>query len=133
MELSKFLKPGTDNAIATNENRREFSLSSVVDLANPADPRIVEREFPGAHTDVGGGYEDNNIASRVPLMWMWNEAIDLGVPLAPLLPADTDLSEIGYYHDSRGPADRFRDFIWGYNEREIFHYTNPPREGAPNE
>ena len=115
-------------AIATNETRREFPLSSVIDLDNPDDPRIVERSFPGAHSDVGGGYEDNNIASRVPLMWMWEEAIAAGVPLAPLLPEDTNLDSMGYYHDSRKSFDRFRDWLFGLNERGVYHYTNPSPE-----
>jgi uncharacterized protein (DUF2235 family) len=118
------------HAIAENENRREFPLSSAVDLDNPNDPRIEERGFPGAHSDVGGGYEGNNIASRYPLAWMWQEAVAAGVPLAPLLPEDADVSGMAYYHDSRRTFDRFRDWLFGFNDRAVYHYTNPQPNGS---
>jgi len=41
----------------------------------------VERAFPGAHSDVGGGYADCPEASYTPLRWMRDLALAHGAPL----------------------------------------------------
>ncbi|MGB3966220.1 MAG: DUF2235 domain-containing protein [Planctomycetota bacterium] len=45
------------HCVAIDETRVEF-LPSLM----PADPRVEEVWFPGVHTDVGGGYEENGLA-----------------------------------------------------------------------
>jgi uncharacterized protein (DUF2235 family) len=41
---------------------------------------VLEIWFRGSHSDVGGGYDDDD-AARIPLRWMLNEAADAGLRL----------------------------------------------------
>lgn len=105
------------HAIALDEMRDMFPLSSVLsDPANPrADPRIVEMGFPGAHSDVGGGY-DNGDRSNWALMWMHDEGVSVGVPFGPL-PLEDSVVRNPTIHDERG--------WWGRRNnrpREIYYY-----------
>jgi len=119
------------HAISLEETRRMFPLASAVDLDNPNDPRIVEKGFNGVHSDVGGGYKDNNVASRRALIWMWQGATDAGVPLRPLDPKYTRLDEPIVWHDSRTgnllwiAIDLIPDIKYGRHFRSVYHYHNP--------
>ena len=42
---------------AGSEYRSAFPAVGVVDPSKPADPRIMRIELPGAHTDIGRGYD----------------------------------------------------------------------------
>lgn len=70
------------HAVAIHERRDNFELTSIYPREGYTDPtgRLVEKAFPGAHSDVGGGYADNYLA-REPLMWMATEAAKAGVRL----------------------------------------------------
>jgi RHS repeat-associated protein len=93
------------HAIAQDEYRGMFPLTSVLD-PNGAnlDPRIVERPFRGAHSDVGGGYEVGD-RSNFALNWMYHEAIRVGVPFGPLSPEDVGASD-PVIHDTGGTGPR---------------------------
>jgi RHS repeat-associated protein len=97
------------HAIAMDEKRGMFPLSSVLsDPSNPfADPRIVETGFRGAHSDVGGGYDDGD-RSNFALMWMHDEGVSVGVPFGPLAPEDIGAIN-PIIHDGRGRWERWRD------------------------
>jgi uncharacterized protein (DUF2235 family) len=41
--------------------------------------------FPGAHADVGGGYEDSRL-SEAPLQWMRDQAHECGLAITPVEP-----------------------------------------------
>ena len=47
---------------------------------------MIEKMFPGVHSDVGGGYSDSFDIQYGPLMWMWKQGNDCGVPW--FMPAD---------------------------------------------
>ena len=54
--------------------------------AAPADPelerRYEQRWFVGAHSNVGGGYENPSALYKVPLKWMEDRAIEAGLAVA---------------------------------------------------
>jgi uncharacterized protein (DUF2235 family) len=97
------------HAVALDEKRSMFPLSSV--LSGPdnsfADRRIVEMGFRGAHSDIGGGYEDGD-RSNFALMWMRDEGVKVGVPFGPLAPEDIGASR-PIIHDERGLREQQRD------------------------
>jgi uncharacterized protein (DUF2235 family) len=68
------------HAIAVDEQRADFTPTLW-----DADPRIVQVLFPGAHSDVGGGYDtvgtDSGL-SDCSLVWMTRELAALGVKFA---------------------------------------------------
>ncbi|HEX8307879.1 MAG TPA: DUF2235 domain-containing protein [Allosphingosinicella sp.] len=89
-------------AISIDERRRMFRLNHWKDpqsyrpggderLKVPQDIRQVW--FAGVHSDVGGGYPDDDSAlSRYPLLWMAGQAAEAGLDLDPaLLPPPLDV------------------------------------------
>lgn len=104
------------HAVALDERRGMFPLSSVLSDPNhpSADPRIVEEGFPGAHSDIGGGYEDGD-RSNFALVWMYYEALSVGVPFGPLAAKDMGVGN-PIIHDERGRFERWRD-----HPREIYY------------
>jgi hypothetical protein len=79
--------------VAAHEVRASFPLNCGRDgKAYPSN--VHEVVYPGAHSDVGGGYPPNNqgrgrrgaasLLSQVPLNQMHAEALKAGVPLKPL-------------------------------------------------
>jgi RHS repeat-associated protein len=86
------------HATARHEFRKGFPLTSVIDPRCPDDPRIVEEAFFGAHSDVGGGYDDNDWLAHSPLNWMWSEMRAAGLNVAPLSEADRVLVPTDQQH-----------------------------------
>ncbi len=119
------------HATAASEKRRGFPLNSVIDPSYPGDPRIIEQPFRGAHSDIGGGYSDDNCASEIPLVWMWGQMIDAGVSMNRIpgnLPSNCKPI---MYHDSREYSlyrfiDLPLDFWIRENQREVFPSDNEP-------
>jgi hypothetical protein len=74
--------------VAGHELRFAFPLDSVRrDARYPAN--AIEYVYPGAHSDIGGGYALNeqgrsNAYAHLPLHMMYREANQAGVPLLPL-------------------------------------------------
>jgi len=69
------------HAVSLDEQRPNFAPT----LWDP-DDRIVQMLFPGAHADVGGGYERANNESGLSdgaLRWMMDQLAPLGVVFAP--------------------------------------------------
>lgn len=64
------------HAMALDERRAKFRTNRI-ELTENADHRQVW--FAGVHSDVGGGYGDNNRLSRIPLRWMLAEAQKAGM------------------------------------------------------
>jgi uncharacterized protein (DUF2235 family) len=102
------------HATAQGEFRQTFGLVRLAADSCSSDSRLVERGFPGAHSDVGGGY-GNGMLSKLPLEWVWQEARRSGVPLGQLLPTDRPSAGLrrlaggpgaaGLAHDSMGISD----------------------------
>ncbi|WP_298011234.1 DUF2235 domain-containing protein [uncultured Aquabacterium sp.] len=82
----------TVHLMAMNEFRNSFPLDTVWDGANlPAGAQEVV--YPGAHSNVGGGYRPGEggksplksfLLSKIPLRRMYEEAVTSGVPLKRL-------------------------------------------------
>lgn len=72
------------HAVAGGERRGFFPLTSIKPSSGYS-PWVrpgtyVEKEFPGAHSDIGGGYQDDRSAANRVLVWMWQQARSVGVP-----------------------------------------------------
>ncbi|MCB1035162.1 MAG: DUF2235 domain-containing protein, partial [Acidobacteria bacterium] len=119
------------HAVAADEFRSLFPLASAVDPFNPDDPRIMERVFRGAHSDLGGGYTEVNgdrgdQLSLAPLQWIWKEGRALGVPFGELTEADRRVPDEDVEpHDSRYFLDRWRQFLPRLILGDKYH---PPRK-----
>jgi len=57
--------------------------------------------FCGMHTDVGGGYEEQQL-SDIPLIWMLSEATQYGLRIYPKHRVPIDPDPNGKMHNSRG-------------------------------
>jgi hypothetical protein len=76
--LSRMVDHGL-HAVAVDEQRADFTPTLWDD-----DARITQMLFPGAHSDVGGGYTSRNAHSGLSdgaLRWMSDELAALGVRL----------------------------------------------------
>nr|WP_298685625.1 DUF2235 domain-containing protein [uncultured Dongia sp.] len=66
------------HAVAIDEHRADFNIA----LWDSFDPKytidVEQRWFPGAHANVGGGYEDDNLPD-ISLNWIIGKAAALGL------------------------------------------------------
>lgn len=62
------------HAVAINESRPMFDYTKMNPRAG-----ICEEFFAGCHSDVGGGYDPNDVLSRMTLSWMIGHAEAAGV------------------------------------------------------
>lgn len=58
------------HAVSLDEKRTKFIPILACPAIIPEHPVIQEVWFPGAHADVGGGYEDSNDLAGISLRWM---------------------------------------------------------------
>lgn len=58
------------HALSIDEKRSKFAPLLACAPINPLYTQIAEVWFPGAHADVGGGYDDSNELSSISLNWM---------------------------------------------------------------
>jgi hypothetical protein len=88
MSIPKYVEQ-TVHYVAGNEVRQNFPLSSARE-GNAYPANCIEVVYPGAHSDVGGGYNPNEqgkaqgrafMASQIPLVSMYLEARKAGVQL----------------------------------------------------
>jgi uncharacterized protein (DUF2235 family) len=69
------------HAVALDEQRADFTPTLWT-----TESRVTQVLFPGAHSDVGGGYRSTECGlSDGPLLWMMTELSDIGVRFAPSL------------------------------------------------
>jgi len=84
-------------ALSIDDERKTFHP----ELWAPVDGRVEQVWFCGVHTDVGGGYQEQNL-SDISLTWMLEKAKAKGLKLYNqhkiVLAPDPD----GHMHDSRG-------------------------------
>jgi uncharacterized protein (DUF2235 family) len=86
------------HALAVDEHRDEFE-PTLWTGAQPAGCDIQQVWFAGAHSDVGGGYQDHRLAD-IPLRWMAEEAETAGLQLDwDMLPKAGD--PLAPQHESR--------------------------------
>jgi uncharacterized protein (DUF2235 family) len=92
------------HAVAGGERRALFPLSSIRPSRGYSrhSGTFIEKEFPGAHSDIGGGYQDNRAAANRVLLWMWQQAKALGVPIREVPEKYiSELNEPLMVHDSK--------------------------------
>lgn len=102
------------HALGIDENRTSFQHAPLVEYRphdRESEPRqgLEQRWFVGSHSNVGGGYEDNELAHR-PLMWMVEEAQALGS-----LAIDTPRPRVFAFPGPAAkplPRDSYAEFAW---------------------
>lgn len=67
---------------------------------------VEQRWFSGAHSDVGGGY-DNDVLAQVPLRWIMGKAAKLGLRFRDLADIDGDIEHSGIHNS-------FTEMAWGF-------------------
>ncbi|MEK1928973.1 MAG: DUF2235 domain-containing protein, partial [Pararhizobium sp.] len=77
LKLSSVVEFGY-HAVAIDEHRADFNIAlwDSFDATHTVD--VEQRWFPGAHANVGGGYEDDNLAD-ISLNWMVEKASGCGL------------------------------------------------------
>jgi len=67
------------HALARDEKRSKFRPIFVKAPIDPSRTTLHQVWFPGAHADVGGGYEDSNDLAGISLNWMVGLLKDQGI------------------------------------------------------
>jgi uncharacterized protein (DUF2235 family) len=83
-QLSSMVQNGF-HALAIDEHRANFvhiPWRCAINGNWPDDGKIEQRWFVGAHSNIGGGYDDDVLA-QFPLAWMLKECSALGLMLRP--------------------------------------------------
>ena len=136
--------PGRLRALTTRRHRfHDVKLSSSVDFAyqavaiderrkafepalwetDPANPQVVEQAwFPGAHSDVGGGYPEAGL-SDVAFLWMAQAAQRAGLALDDDVLKSLEPDPRAPVHDSRRGFFSFLPAKW----RPIGEPTHQPQ------
>jgi len=97
------------HAVSIDEQRWDFQPTYFnAYLAQPGQT-VEEVFFPGVHSDVGGGYDDDPSLSKITLAWIANRAKDHGLLIADesVLGAPADAC-FGTLHDSFSALYDFR-------------------------
>ncbi len=66
------------HAVAIDEHRADYEATLWTAPDRGLWTRVEQRWFPGAHANVGGGYDDD-LLCEAPLFWMANAAAELGL------------------------------------------------------
>jgi hypothetical protein len=66
------------HAIAIDEQREDYKVTLWDQAHRTGTKRVEQRWFPGAHANVGGGYEDDLLPDP-PLKWMAERALEFGL------------------------------------------------------
>jgi len=99
------------HALAIDEHRASFlhvpwfreTAAQLPDGKTVNGGRLEQRWFTGAHSNVGGGYEDDLLSQR-PLAWLIEELKGLGLEFRPVASGDPDPA-------SPPPVDRCRPLL----------------------
>ena len=114
-------------ALAIDERRRAFEPAIwETDPANAG--QVVEQTwFPGAHSDVGGGYPACGL-SDAAFVWMAERAQRAGLALDPVYLKGLEPDPACPVHDSRAGLFRLLPAAW----REIGAATHQPQDVHPS-
>jgi hypothetical protein len=144
--------------IAMHELRRNFPLDEI-GVDGKLQSGWVQHAYPGAHSDVGGGYRPGELGiavgndtlklSQIPLNHMLNCAIAAGVPLEK---PDSTSAKYNTFAIHPDLAKAYADFIkqstlaprpiyewlqpylnWRWQIREHFHLTSQVKRATPAE
>ncbi|RZI43923.1 hypothetical protein EGT07_00365 [Herbaspirillum sp. HC18] len=96
-------------------SRDAFPLEPIKNDANATDDQTrVEQGFIGAHADIGGGFENNDL-SKVALAWMLQQAESAGVKMkqtSPTITVQDDCLDIFLLFTAGSVVYCSRDFYW---------------------
>ncbi len=118
-ELSRMVE-NAFHALALDEHRPDFAATMWSIAKPPAPTQTVEqRWFPGAHGDVGGGYNDGRLY-QLPLRWMQEKAQACGLQFRQNVTVEPGAG-LHPIHDS------LHEFAWGLYARLpwIYPYFRP--------
>lgn len=87
------------HALAVDDERLTFH-PEIWDKEITSDQTMKQVWFCGMHSDVGGGYEEQNL-SDIPLHWMFHEAKENGLLIYPDHRVKLSPDPDGHMHDSR--------------------------------
>jgi len=94
------------HAVSRDENRSKFSLLPVCPAILPHDNEPEEVWFPGAHSDVGGGYPDGgNQLSDISLQWMI-ERLSPHYSVSPNRTLHSDYSGLAHWPICDSPGNK---------------------------
>jgi uncharacterized protein (DUF2235 family) len=99
------------HALSIDERREDFVPSKWGDAQ---DENHIDVWFPGAHSDVGGGYAEDGLANGA-LQWMIARAREHNVAFREDRVAEFDSDPTDLLHDSRAGLWNLRDAV----EREV--------------
>lgn len=121
------LKPNVKtarHAMALDEIRSSFSVARWENAHQHTD--AIELWFPGAHSDVGGGYAECDLSNGA-LLWMMEESANAGLAFRQSVQASIKSEPLGVMHNSyKGAMAKLRsrprniDAMLPYN-KERFH------------
>jgi len=88
------------HAVAIDESREAFE-PTLWETSSSAPPTQVLQQvyFPGAHSDVGGGYAESGL-SDLALQWMQDRAVEAGLSLRDDPPYTCEGNALSVTHDS---------------------------------
>lgn len=104
-------------ALSVDENRKAFApeLWADVDAGGQATGQVIDQVwFPGAHSDIGGGYEDDRRLADLTLDWMLDRLRNVARLHIPLTVAMDD-NLWAKAHDERTGFSK----LWLHGERDI--------------
>lgn len=92
------------HAVSADEKRSKFSPLL---LCKPlsTETAIDELQFPGAHADVGGGYEDSSALAHISLRWMLEKLYEIYPIDQKLWPTDGTPSDLAHWSLGDFPAN----------------------------
>jgi hypothetical protein len=150
--------PNCVHMIAMHELRRNFPLDEI-GIGGKLQPGWVQHAYPGAHSDVGGGYRPGELGisvgsdslklSQIPLNHMLDCAVAAGVPMSrPSSAPDrydpfaihSDLAKAydAFISDSRLAPRPVYEWLqpylnWRWEVRDRFHATNQVKRASQQE
>jgi len=102
------------HALAIDEHRSDYDATLWTE--NPGGARLEQRWFPGAHSNVGGGYEDD-LLPDLALAWMAARARECGLDI------DDEVLRLDG-NEYRSPVrDSFQEFMGG--AYSVIHLKKP--------
>lgn len=112
-KLSSIVK-NAFQALAIDEHRREYE-ATLWDPSERPNQRLEQAWFPGAHSNIGGGYS-NDVLADVALAWMMERVEDCDLALDPQ--KHPILSDPHWTEDLKDSFDEFlRGFYRFFNAR----------------
>ncbi|TCJ11590.1 DUF2235 domain-containing protein [Parasulfuritortus cantonensis] len=69
------------HALAIDEHRADYQATLWTEIPDRARQKVEQRWFPGAHANVGGGYQDD-LLPEPPLAWIAGKARDCGLEIS---------------------------------------------------